>query len=70
MLFTSNHTRPRYTHLVGSSDALALAQFAGKGTMLAVISSDALTAQRLAEEIRFFSPRLRVHLLPDWETLP
>ena len=70
MLFTSNHNRPRYTHLAGSSDALALAQYAEKNAPLAVISSDALAAQRLAEEIRFFSPELRVHFLPDWETLP
>ncbi len=70
MLFTSNHTRPRYTRLAGSSDALALAQLADKNTTLTVISSDALSAQRLFEEIRFFSPDLRVHLLPDWETLP
>ncbi|MFA6970629.1 MAG: transcription-repair coupling factor [Gallionella sp.] len=70
MLFTSTHTRPRYTRLTGSSDALALAQFAGKHTPLVVISSNALEAQRLVEEIPFFAPKLRVHLLPDWETLP
>ncbi|PMY01024.1 hypothetical protein C1X54_36730, partial [Pseudomonas sp. GW460-13] len=27
-------------------------------------------AQRLAEEIPWFAPELRVRLLPDWETLP
>ncbi|MBI5660150.1 MAG: transcription-repair coupling factor [Nitrosomonadales bacterium] len=71
MLFASKHSRPRYTNLHGSSDALALAQLAReKGSPLAVIAANALEAQRLAEEIPFFAPGLRVHLLPDWETLP
>lgn len=70
MLFTSSHARPRYTRLVGSSDALALAQYAGTHTPLVIISDNALQAQRLVEEIPFFAPKLRVHLLPDWETLP
>jgi transcription-repair coupling factor (superfamily II helicase) len=34
-----------------------------------VIAASALEAQRLVEEIPFFSPKSRVHLLPDWETL-
>lgn len=38
--------------------------------MLVVICAEALDAQRLAEEIPFFEPELRVQLLPDWETLP
>ncbi len=70
MLFTSSHSRPRYTQLTGSSDALALAQFAKNNKPLVVISANALDAQRLFEEIPFFAPELRVHLLPDWETLP
>ena len=70
MLFTSPHARPRYTRLTGSSDALALAQFAKKAAPLVVISANALEAQRLVAEIPFFAPDLRVHLLPDWETLP
>jgi transcription-repair coupling factor (superfamily II helicase) len=70
MLFSSTHTSPRYSHLSGSSDALALAQLAEKRSPLVVITADALEAQRLMEEIPFFSPKLRVHLLPDWETLP
>ncbi len=70
MLFTSSHSRPRYTRLTGSSDALALAQFAEKSTPLVLITASALEAQRLVEEIPFFAPGLRVHLLPDWETLP
>ncbi|MFA5825531.1 MAG: transcription-repair coupling factor, partial [Gallionellaceae bacterium] len=75
MLFTSKHSRPRYSQLVGSSDALALAQYANEHSSLAhaplvIIAANALEAQRLREEIPFFEPKLRVHLLPDWETLP
>ncbi|MDP1644657.1 MAG: CarD family transcriptional regulator, partial [Thiobacillus sp.] len=70
MLLSSKHPRPRYTQLHGSSDALALAQFTISHTPLVVIAANALEAQRLLEEIPFFNPSLRVHLLPDWETLP
>ena len=56
--------------LAGSADALALAQRAGGGRMLAVVTANPLDAQRLQEEIAWFAPQLRVHLLPDWETLP
>ena len=37
---------------------------------LAVLTASALDAQRLAAEIAWFDPALRVRLLPDWETLP
>jgi len=87
MLLSSSHSRPRYTGLIGSSDALALAQYAALSPQggrrgvpngsavtlarpLAVIAANAQEAQRLVEEIPFFDPKLRVHLLPDWETLP
>ncbi len=70
MLFSSSHSRPRYTRLQGSSDALALAQLAQKKAPLVVIAANALEAQRLVDEMPFFDPQLRVHLLPDWETLP
>ncbi|MDD5056250.1 MAG: transcription-repair coupling factor [Sideroxydans sp.] len=70
MLFASTHSRPRYTNLTGSSDALALAQYATRHSPLVIIAANALEAQRLVEEIPFFDPKLRVHLLPDWETLP
>jgi transcription-repair coupling factor (superfamily II helicase) len=49
---------------------LALAQLATEKSPLVVIAANALEAQRLVEEIPFFDPKLRVHLLPDWETLP
>ncbi len=70
MLFDSKHPHPRYTRLTGSSDALALAQYAPQAAPLVVIAADALEAQRLVEEIPYFAPQLKVHLLPDWETLP
>ena len=56
--------------LAASADALALTQLARPGTLLAVVTASPLEAQRLAEEIAWFAPDLRVHLLPDWETLP
>ncbi len=70
MLFLSKHSRPRYTNLQGSSDALALAEYAATHSPVVVIAANALDAQRLVEEIPFFGLGLRVHLLPDWETLP
>ncbi|MFO1303685.1 MAG: transcription-repair coupling factor [Burkholderiales bacterium] len=58
----------------GSSDALALADLARRATaarrMVAVVSAEPRSAQRLAEELPWFAPELRVALLPDWETLP
>ncbi len=59
--------------LATSADALGLvqlAQAAGVGRLLTVITASPLEAQRLTEEIAWFAPDLRVHLLPDWETLP
>src|SRR5436853_5289469 len=62
--------RRRYTRLAGSADALALARLAQEEHPIAVVSATALDAQRLVDEIAWFSPQLRVCLLPDWETLP
>ena len=42
----------------------------GEKRLLAVVSADALAAQRLADELPWFAPGLDVALLPDWETLP
>jgi len=83
MLLSSNHSRPRFSNLTGSSDSLALAQYAAQHSPVVVITANALEAQRLFEEIPFFASSgeadtvqdasrtsLRVHLLPDWETLP
>jgi len=62
--------------LHGSSDALALAELAELAELasvrrpLMVITETAADAQRLREEVLFFAKSLRIHLLPDWETLP
>jgi transcription-repair coupling factor (superfamily II helicase) len=61
---------PRSTGLAGSADALALCRHADVSAPLAVLCATARDAQRLVEEIAWFAPRLRVCLLPDWETLP
>ncbi|TBR08286.1 MAG: transcription-repair coupling factor, partial [Rugosibacter sp.] len=53
-----------------SIDALAMAQLARPGHLLTIITASPLEAQRLVEEIAWFAPQLRAHLLPDWETLP
>src|SRR5213082_1693446 len=62
--------RRRYTQLVGSADALALARLAQEEHPVALVSATALDAQRLVDEIAWFAPQLRACLLPDWETLP
>jgi transcription-repair coupling factor (superfamily II helicase) len=56
--------------LHGSSDSLAIAELSRQRRPLAVLTSQALDGQRLAEEIPFFAPAPRVHYFPDWETLP
>ena len=61
----------------GSADALFLARRAQqgaargakKGAPLFVLTASAQDAERLTAEIAFFEPSLRVHRLPDWETL-
>ncbi|WP_341679082.1 transcription-repair coupling factor [Niveibacterium sp. SC-1] len=53
----------------GSADALALTGLAAQGPLL-VVTANPLDAQRLGQEIRWFAPGLKVHVLPDWETLP
>lgn len=66
----------RYAGFDGSADACALAALAELArcaqlaSPLTIITAHALDAQRLLEELPFFSPELNVHLLPDWETLP
>ncbi len=56
--------------LAGSADALAIAQLGTRERMLLVVTADPIDAQRLQEEIAWLAPQLRLHLLPDWETLP
>lgn len=57
----------------GSSDAYTLARLARTSQAdqpFTIVTTSALDAQRLLEEIPFFAPEQRVNLLPDWETLP
>jgi len=58
----------------GSADALLLAQLALRekrlGKVTAIVTAQAPDAQRLIDEMAFFSPDLRCVLFPDWETLP
>ena len=56
--------------LHGSSDATLLAELAVRARPLLVLTESAWQSQRLLQEIPFFAPQLRVHMLPDWETLP
>jgi transcription-repair coupling factor (superfamily II helicase) len=66
----------RYTlpQPIGSADSLLLGQLAARekaaGKLTAIVTSDATTAQRLLQELAFFTPDLRCALFPDWETLP
>ena len=66
--------KARAAPLVGSADALALAQLAAECARREAPArrrrADALAAQRLADELPWFAPGLDVALLPDWETLP
>jgi transcription-repair coupling factor (superfamily II helicase) len=62
--------RTRFRHLAGSADALALARLAATASPVVLVAASAADAQRLVEETAWFDPKLRVRLLPDWETLP
>ncbi len=70
------HPGKRYTlpRPPGSADALLLSALGQRekaaGQLLAVVTADATDAQRLIDEIAFFTPELRCALFPDWETLP
>ncbi|MDP1998327.1 MAG: transcription-repair coupling factor, partial [Rhodoferax sp.] len=58
----------------GSADAMLLAQLARRDKaerrLTAIVTADAVDAQRLLLEIAFFAPDVRCVLFPDWETLP
>src|SRR5262245_62439645 len=62
--------RLRTAPLHGSADALAIARLARAQRPLAVLTATAADAQRLLEELPYFDKALKVHLFPDWETLP
>jgi len=59
---------------VGSGDALLLARLARQqadaGRLLAIVSAEPSDTARLADELPFFDPGLRIAVFPDWETLP
>jgi transcription-repair coupling factor (superfamily II helicase) len=73
MLFTPKPPSPgkhlRQSGLSGSADSLYLAELAG-GAPLVVVCASAWDAQRIADEVHWFNPALRVCVFPDWETLP
>jgi transcription-repair coupling factor (superfamily II helicase) len=51
------------------ADALFIASAAQGESPLIVITAQASDAERLVAEIPWFAPHLKVHRLPDWETL-
>jgi transcription-repair coupling factor (superfamily II helicase) len=59
---------------VGSADALLLArlarQRADEKRLLVVVTAEPADTARLADELPFFDPALRIAVFPDWETLP
>jgi transcription-repair coupling factor (superfamily II helicase) len=59
---------------LGSADALLLARHAQAQVaakhLLAIVTAEPADTQRLADELPFFAPGLRVAVFPDWETLP
>lgn len=63
-------SRTRLPAAAGCADALTLARLLQQPRPLVVLTEGAWQAQRLAEELAWFAPGRRVHLLPDWETLP
>ena len=58
----------------GSADAALLSALIDRelaqGRKVAIFTADAFDAQRLLDELPFFSPDARCVLFPDWETLP
>jgi transcription-repair coupling factor (superfamily II helicase) len=64
----------RFSYPANGLDSLSLALLACRlkttKTPLVIITASAFEAQRLLDEIPYFSTDLSVHLLPDWETLP
>ncbi|MGH8527472.1 MAG: transcription-repair coupling factor, partial [Gammaproteobacteria bacterium] len=63
-----------WTHLHGSAKALAVSRLAERcNGLVVVIAKDALHAERLEEELGFFSgggQAAEILSFPDWETLP
>ena len=61
-------------HPPGSADSFLLAQLCEHNRQLnrlnVVVCASTHDATRLQEEVALFAPQLRIHYLPDWETLP
>ncbi len=59
---------------VGSADSMLLARlaqgWAQRGQIGTIVTADPADTQRLADELPFFAPGLRIAVFPDWETLP
>jgi len=59
---------------LGSADALLLARVARERRLekrlLVIVTAEPADSQRLADELPFFEPGLRIAVFPDWETLP
>ena len=74
----------RFSYAANGLDSLSLASLAcrlkttskSQAAPLVIVTSSAFEAQRLMEEIPYFAgsadtqDKLKVHMLPDWETLP
>jgi transcription-repair coupling factor (superfamily II helicase) len=58
----------------GAADAMLIARLASarapQGQLTLVVCAEPADAQRLADELPFFAPQLRIAVFPDWETLP
>ena len=58
----------------GTADALLIAHLASaraaQGQLTLVVCAEPADSQRLADELPFFAPHLRIAIFPDWETLP
>ena len=58
----------------GSADALLLARLSQQRAdgrhPIVIVTAEPFDAQRLADELVFFAPKLRSAVFPDWETLP
>ena len=69
-----NKESPSIVNIDGS-DSYSLARYIQDEVIknkkyLAIFTETAFEARRLMEEMLWFSPNLKINLLPDWETLP
>ena len=67
--------RPAFALPHGSADALMLARLTAqrrnlKQGLTTIVCADPHDCERLKDEIAWFAPDVKAHVLPDWETLP